>query len=150
MDWRFFEENDLDWILKATKDMFDESEWNDHQDALENGQLQLYYTAFVVKSLDQLMMVDTGMGPGPHPDRGNLTGDLYNAIRPVLSPPDIGDNHTNVSPSDQVNFVIHTHLHADHVGWILDIRAACQLHRSVEPDISFQKKTTITSPSPID
>ena len=96
-----------------------ESEWDGHQDALENGQLQLYYTAFVVKSMDQLMMVDTGMGPGPHPDRGNLTGDLYNAIRPVLAPPDSGDNHTNVSPSDQVNFVIHTHLHADHVGWNL-------------------------------
>jgi GNAT superfamily N-acetyltransferase len=29
VDWRFFEENDLDWILKATKDMFDESEWSD-------------------------------------------------------------------------------------------------------------------------
>ena len=29
MDWRFFEENDLDWILKTTKDMFDESEWSD-------------------------------------------------------------------------------------------------------------------------
>ena len=29
MEWRFFEENDLDWILKATKDMFDESEWSD-------------------------------------------------------------------------------------------------------------------------
>ena len=29
MDWKFFEKNDLDWILKTTKDMFDESEWND-------------------------------------------------------------------------------------------------------------------------
>ena len=29
MDWRFFEEDDLEWILKVTKDMFDESEWND-------------------------------------------------------------------------------------------------------------------------
>jgi len=29
VEWRFFEENDLDWILKATKDMFDESEWSD-------------------------------------------------------------------------------------------------------------------------
>ena len=29
MDWRFFEEGDLEWILKATKDMFDESEWSD-------------------------------------------------------------------------------------------------------------------------
>ena len=29
MEWRFFKEDDLEWILKATKDMFDESEWND-------------------------------------------------------------------------------------------------------------------------
>ena len=29
MDWRFFEEGDLEWILKVTKDMFEESEWND-------------------------------------------------------------------------------------------------------------------------
>ena len=29
MEWRFFEEGDLEWILKITKDMFDESEWND-------------------------------------------------------------------------------------------------------------------------
>ena len=29
MEWRFFEEGDLEWILKVTKDMFDESEWND-------------------------------------------------------------------------------------------------------------------------
>ena len=29
MDWRFFEENDLDWILKATKDMCEASEWSD-------------------------------------------------------------------------------------------------------------------------
>ena len=29
MDWRFFKEDDLEWILKATKEMFDESEWND-------------------------------------------------------------------------------------------------------------------------
>ena len=29
MDWRFFEGDDLEWILKVTKDMFDESEWSD-------------------------------------------------------------------------------------------------------------------------
>ena len=28
MDWRFFKEDDLEWILKATMEMFDESEWN--------------------------------------------------------------------------------------------------------------------------
>jgi glyoxylase-like metal-dependent hydrolase (beta-lactamase superfamily II) len=95
-----------------------DDQWKDHQSSLENGQLQLYYNAFVLKSMDQLMMIDTGMGPGPHPDRGNITGNLYEAIRPVLAPPDNTQN-TNVSPSDQVDFVIHTHLHADHVGWNL-------------------------------
>ena len=29
MEWRFFKEDDLDWILEATKEMFDESEWSD-------------------------------------------------------------------------------------------------------------------------
>lgn len=29
MEWRFFKEDDLEWILKATKDMFEESEWSD-------------------------------------------------------------------------------------------------------------------------
>ena len=58
------------------------------------------------------------MGPGPHPDRGNVTGNLYELVSDVLAPPD-NTRNTNVSPSDQVNFVIHTHLHADHVGWNL-------------------------------
>jgi len=29
VDWRFFEGDDLEWILKVTKDMFEESEWSD-------------------------------------------------------------------------------------------------------------------------
>ena len=28
MDWRFFEEGDLEWILKVTREMIDESEWS--------------------------------------------------------------------------------------------------------------------------
>ena len=29
MRWRFVEQNDLNWILKTTRDMFNESEWKD-------------------------------------------------------------------------------------------------------------------------
>jgi glyoxylase-like metal-dependent hydrolase (beta-lactamase superfamily II) len=94
------------------------SAWEQYQDTLENGQLQLYYGVFVVQTPDRTILVDTGMGPGPHPDRGNLTGNLYELVSDVLAPPD-NTRNTNVSPSDQVNFVIHTHLHADHVGWNL-------------------------------
>ena len=96
-----------------------ESAWGEYGDALEEGQLQLYYGVFVVRSEDMVVLVDTGMGPGPHPSRGNLTGDLYERLRPIMLPPNVDIHNTNVSPSDQVNYVVHTHLHADHVGWNL-------------------------------
>jgi glyoxylase-like metal-dependent hydrolase (beta-lactamase superfamily II) len=92
--------------------------WENHKDCLEDGRLQLYYGVIVMTSPKTTILVDTGMGPGPHPDRGNLTGNLYELVSDVLAPPDNRRN-TNVSPSDQVNYIIHTHLHADHVGWNL-------------------------------
>jgi glyoxylase-like metal-dependent hydrolase (beta-lactamase superfamily II) len=92
--------------------------WDAYQDTLEDGRLQLYYGVLVLVGEGKTILVDTGMGPGPHPDRGNLTGNLYQLVSDVLAPPD-NTRNTNVSPSDQVNFVIHTHLHADHVGWNL-------------------------------
>ena len=94
------------------------SAWDAYPDALENGQLQLYYGIFVVKTPDKTILVDSGMGPGPHPERGNMTGNLYDLVSDVLAPP-ANTQNTNVSPSDQINYVIHTHLHADHVGWNL-------------------------------
>jgi glyoxylase-like metal-dependent hydrolase (beta-lactamase superfamily II) len=92
------------------------ADWAPYKDILENGQMQLYYGCFVVRSRGKTILVDTGMGPGPHPDRGNRTGNLYNELRRVLIPPDLAQN-TNVGPSDEVDFVVHTHLHLDHVGW---------------------------------
>jgi glyoxylase-like metal-dependent hydrolase (beta-lactamase superfamily II) len=71
----------------------------------EGGQLQLYYGCFVVRSQGKLILVDTGMGPGPHPERGNRRGDLLNQMR-----------MEGLSPGE-VDFVVHTHLHADHIGW---------------------------------
>ena len=85
-----------------------EPDWQGHQDALECGQLQLYYLHFFVRSQGKVIMVDTGMGPGPHPDRGNRTGDLVNQLK-----------NKGVDPA-AVDVVAHTHLHADHVGWNVD------------------------------
>ena len=85
-----------------------EPDWHDHQDALECGQLQLYYLHFFLRSQGKLIMVDTGMGPGPHPDRGNRTGDLVGQLK--LKGVETGD----------VDVVAHTHLHGDHVGWNVD------------------------------
>ena len=93
-------------------------DWTPHQDILESGQLQLYYGVWVVRSQGKTILVDTGMGPGPHPHLGGRTGNLYEALRPILIPPNRASN-TNVSPSDEVDIVVHTHLHGDHVGWNL-------------------------------
>ena len=87
-------------------------DWDDHQHALECGQLQLYYLHFFLRSEGKTIMVDTGMGPGPHPERGNRTGDLVNQLR-----------LKGVNPDD-VDVVAHTHLHADHVGWNVDYTGA--------------------------
>ncbi len=92
--------------------------WVPYQDALESGQLQLYYGAWVVRSQGKTILVDTGMGPGPHPNRGNVEGHLYESLRPILIPADRANN-PNASPSDEVDIVLHTHLHPDHVGWNL-------------------------------
>lgn len=84
------------------------ADWLPYQDILEDGQIQLYYGHFFVRSMGKTVMVDTGMGPGPHPDRGNRTGDLLNQLRAQ-----------GVGPQD-IDIVAHTHLHADHVGWNVD------------------------------
>jgi glyoxylase-like metal-dependent hydrolase (beta-lactamase superfamily II) len=75
------------------------------QDHLEDGHLQLYYGLFALRSQGRIVLVDTGMGPGPHPTRGNRRGDLLNQLK-----------LQGVNPEDVV-YVVHTHLHADHVGW---------------------------------
>lgn len=74
-------------------------------DYLVNGQIQLYYGHFFLRSQGKVIMVDTGMGPGPHPNHGNVSGDLLNQLK-----------RQGVSPED-VDVVAHTHLHGDHVGW---------------------------------
>ena len=76
-------------------------------DHLVDGQIQLYYGCFALRSQGQVVMVDTGMGPGPHRERGNRRGDLLHQMK-----------LQGVEPED-VNVVVHTHLHHDHVGWNL-------------------------------
>lgn len=93
-----------------------EEDWGQYQDTLEDGQLQLYYGVWVLRSRGKTILVDTGMGPGPHPHLGDRTGNLYEELRPILIPAERANN-TNVSPSDEVDIVVHTHLHGDHVGW---------------------------------
>ena len=93
----FFPSIPLDWWEPYRKEVFD-----------QDGNLQLYYGCFAIRSQGKLILVDTGMGPGPHPERGNRRGELTQRMREV-----------GLSPGD-VDYVVHTHLHGDHVGWNLD------------------------------
>ena len=88
-------------------------EWAPYSDeVLADGQVQLYFDHFFLHSRGKTILVDTGLGPGPHTNRGNITGDLLNQLR-----------LQGVKPED-VDIVVHTHLHADHVGWNLDLSGA--------------------------
>jgi glyoxylase-like metal-dependent hydrolase (beta-lactamase superfamily II) len=83
--------------------------WEPYADeVLEDGMLQLYYGCFFIRSRGKTVLVDTGMGPGPHPHLENRTGDLMGELARL-----------GVGPSD-VDVVLHTHLHPDHVGWNVD------------------------------
>ena len=83
--------------------------WEPYEDeVLEDGLLQLYYGSFFVRSGGQTILVDTGMGPGPHAHLENRTGNLLGALS------DAGTS------ADEIDIVIHTHLHPDHVGWNVD------------------------------
>ena len=86
----------------------DAHDWEPYHDALEDCQLQLYYGHFYLRSQGQTIMVDTGMGPGPHPSRDNRTGDMLNQLK-----------ISGVNPGD-VDIVLMTHMHIDHVGWNVD------------------------------
>ena len=81
--------------------------WGPYREAQldENGEIALPYLLFALRSQGQTIMIDTGMGPGPHVSRGNRTGDLINQLK-----------RHGIGPED-VDVVVHTHLHADHVGW---------------------------------
>ncbi|HET9477079.1 MAG TPA: MBL fold metallo-hydrolase [Dehalococcoidia bacterium] len=62
---------------------------------------------YVIHSEGKTILCDTGVGPGPHAWLGGLTGNLV---------PDMESK--GISPSE-IDFVVFTHLHGDHVGWNL-------------------------------
>jgi len=63
--------------------------------------------AYLIRSQGKTVLCDTGVGPGPHAWLGGATGNLV---------PDMQSK--GVDPAE-VDFVVFTHLHGDHVGWNL-------------------------------
>ncbi|MDC0035761.1 MBL fold metallo-hydrolase [Chloroflexi bacterium] len=106
----------------------DQALWEPYkEEVLDKGLVQLYYGCFVVISKQKTVLVDTGIGPGPHPTRGNKKGNLLNDLQ-----------RKNIKPQD-IDIVVHSHLHIDHVGWNLDL--------SLEPPIPFFPNARYLVPS---
>ena len=94
---------------------------------LDGGMIQLYYGCFLVRSSGKNVLVDTGIGPGPHASRGNKKGNLLGDLQ-----------RFGVMPAD-IDLVVHSHLHIDHVGWNLDL--------STDPPIPFFPNARYLVPS---
>ena len=76
----------------------------EYRDALDARGLFLgAITCYLIRSAGQLILVDTGIGPRKRP--GFPAGHLDDALRAA-----------GVRPDD-IDVVVHTHLHTDHIGW---------------------------------
>ncbi|MDP6822248.1 MAG: MBL fold metallo-hydrolase [Dehalococcoidia bacterium] len=84
------------------------NDWGPYQDfALESGMWQTQFCGFLVRPMNgdgPIVLVDTGMGPGPH-DPGDVPGQLLEELA-----------GGGVEPGD-ISAVVTTHPHGDHVGW---------------------------------
>lgn len=75
----------------------------DHLDA--NGKFQTNFCTWILQSPSGTILVDTGLGPGPHQPMGGVQGQLLTRLRPL------GVRY------DDIAKVVITHLHGDHIGW---------------------------------
>lgn len=71
---------------------------------LDNGMIRTNATSYLVRSQGRTILVDTGLGPGPHQMAGGASGNLLNDLQ----------SHS-VQRGD-IDLVIITHLHGDHIG----------------------------------
>ena len=80
--------------------------WGPYRHTLNpEGQLPFQMGFFALRSDGKTIIVDTGLGAGPHQQMGGITGQaLANLAKAGITPED-------------VDIVFITHLHGDHVGW---------------------------------
>ncbi len=77
-----------------------------------DGNFRTQAGAYVIRSQGQTNLCDTGIGPGPIAMLGGIRGRLLDDMR-----------DKGIKPED-IDIVVHTHLHGDHVGHNLDSNGA--------------------------
>ncbi|MSQ11459.1 MAG: MBL fold metallo-hydrolase [Dehalococcoidia bacterium] len=99
-----------DGALKAPVAMFfpkvTEQDWAKHPKAkAADGMVDLNFGSYIIRSGGRTVLVDTGMGPNPIPQMGFEKGVLLDSLKAK-----------GIKP-EQIDTVVITHLHLDHVGW---------------------------------
>ena len=93
----------------APSDFFpsvDAAGWEPYADQLTaDGHIRMNVGSFAVRSAEGLALIDTGLGEGDHPFDNSEWGLLAQDMR-----------RRGIAPED-VDTVVMTHLHRDHVGW---------------------------------
>lgn len=95
-----------DGVAKLPPVYFPNADWTAHQGLLnEEGVIVIPIGCFVIKTGERTVLVDAGLGPV---DSGIMKGgDLPDLLR-----------KSGLEPSD-IDLVIASHLHLDHVGWLI-------------------------------
>lgn len=78
--------------------------WSEHPERLEDGRFTLSSSCYVVRTPTDLVMVDSGFGPMPDLPPGATSGAMPGTLAAI-----------GVRP-EEVEHVILTHLHRDHIG----------------------------------
>jgi len=97
------------WMMRDPLEFLPDSDpdvWAEHSEFLENGKIRVSLGCFLVAGPSGLVMVDTGLGQPP--DSRMVSGRMPDALQAV-----------GVTPED-VDIVVHTHLHMDHIGGDVD------------------------------
>jgi glyoxylase-like metal-dependent hydrolase (beta-lactamase superfamily II) len=81
------------------------SDFADHPEAFVDGRLRFPLTSYLIRTDGRTVLVDTGLGPRMRGGRSGVTGLLPGALAAL-----------GVTP-EQIDTVLFTHLHFDHVGW---------------------------------
>ncbi|MDH3498837.1 MAG: MBL fold metallo-hydrolase [Acidimicrobiia bacterium] len=95
------------WSRRDPSVMFDDSDpsvWEANPQFLDDGFLRVSFGCFLLRSGDDLSLIDTGNGVQENLDEGANSGLLQTAL-----------GHLGIAP-DEITRVVHTHLHPDHMG----------------------------------
>lgn len=80
------------------------SVWADHPERLVDGRLRVSYGCFLIRSGEDLVMVDAGMGMVEEPPPDLVAGQMPSTLAVI-----------GVRP-EEISHVVLTHLHPDHIG----------------------------------